>query len=376
MRQRLLIIGLALAVLAGIGVWLAKNLEQVQERNWVGFSGEARRNPWLASERLLERMGMRTAKARSVPELRSLPRDGLLVLPRRLETIHVDEQKKLLAWVEGGGHLVVEAEQPAQADPILDAVGIARKAVKRPRSASVQLAELPGAPHALMVQVGEWRTLEAASTPLLSLKGTQAVWMLQVGHGAGRVSAFTDLGFARNDGIGKLDHADFLWTFLRLEPRAAVVAFFHNPQKLSLLAWLRERAWAVLVAAALLLGAWLWHVAPRFGPIAPDPEPARRRLLDHLRASGRFQWSAGGAAALAEAARESVLRRIHRAHPDFAGLSPPQRAARLMALFGLPADAVQRVLQAAPAQNPAEFTAATSVYQHIHEQLSIAKERP
>jgi hypothetical protein len=305
-----------------------------------------------------------------------LPRDGLLVLPRRLETIHRDEQVKLLAWVENGGHLVVEAELPSQADPLLDVLGVTRKAVKRPRTASIQLADLPGAPHEYMVQVGEWRTLATESPALLRLKGTEAVWLLQVARGAGRVSVFTDLGFARNDGIGKLDHAEFLWAFVRLEPRAGVVAFFHNPQKLSLMAWLREHAWAVLASGSLLLAMWLWSVAPRFGPVAPDPEPARRRLLDHLRASGRFQWSAGGGAALAEAARESVLRRISRAHPDFAGLNAPERAARLQSLFGLPPDAVRRVLQPVAALNPAEFTTATSIYQAIHEQLSIAKERP
>lgn len=374
MKVRLLIGVFVAAGLGALGYWLWNNLEQVTEQTWVGYQGEARRNPWLASERLLARMGARTSPARSVPDLRSLPRDGLLVLPRRLQTLHKDEQMKLLSWVEGGGHLVVEAEVPGQADPLLDELGITRQANKRAPTSGVLLATLPGASREFMVQVGQWRSL-GVEKPVFSLRGTSATWMVQVSRGAGRVSAFTELGMFRNESIGKLDHAEFLWHFVRLEPGASVVSFFHSPQKLSLMAWLREHAWAVLAAAALLLAAWLWHIAPRFGPVAPDPEPARRRLLDHLRASGRFQWSAGGGAALAEAAREAVLRRISRAHPDFAGLNAAERAPWLASIFGLPPEAVQRVLHPAPVSTAAELTAAAGVFQAIHEQLSIAKER-
>ena len=148
------------------------------------------------------------------------------------------------------------------------------------------------------------------------------------------------------------------------------VAVYYQPVRLSLWGFLKEHAAAVLVAGAVLLAAWLWRIAPRFGPIAPDPEPARRRLLDHLRASGRFQWSAGGAATLAEAAREAALRRVARAQPDFAGLSPAERSARLAASFDLPAEEAVRVLR--PVQNlqPASFVSAMRVFQRIHERLA------
>jgi hypothetical protein len=174
----------------------------------------------------------------------------------------------------------------------------------------------------------------------------------------------------RNRSIGQNDHAEFLWQLVRFQPGTGAVFVFDNPQKLSLARWLADNAWAVLAAGALLLVAWLWRVAPRFGPIAPDPEPARRRLLDHLRASGRFQWSAGGAATLAEAAREAALRRVARAQPDFAALGTAERGARLAASFGLPAEEAGRVLR--PAQNlqPAEFIGAMRVFQRIHERLA------
>ena len=179
-----------------------------------------------------------------------------------------------------------------------------------------------------------------------------------------------DFGFMRNLAIGQLDHAEFLWQLVRFQPGTAEVFVFDNPQKLSLVQWLVDNAWAVLAAGAALLLVWLWRIAPRFGPMAPDPEPVRRRLLDHLRASGRFQWSKGGAATLAEAAREAALRRVARAQTDFAALSPAERRDRLAASFDLPAEEAGRVLRPAKDTQPVEFVAAMRVFQRIHERLS------
>jgi hypothetical protein len=206
---------------------------------------------------------------------------------------------------------------------------------------------------------GAFRVQAANATPLVHVK-----------VGRGQATVLNDVGFMRNWGIGSQDHAEFLWQLVRFQPGTAAVSVFDNPQKLSLVRWLADNAWAVLAAGGLLLAVWLWRVAPRFGPIAPDAEPARRRLLDHLRASGRFQWSAGGAATLAEAAREAALRRLARAQTDFAALAPVEQRARIAAQFDLPADEAARVLRRAGSTQPAEFVAAMRVFQRIHERLS------
>ncbi|MSQ55276.1 MAG: DUF4350 domain-containing protein [Betaproteobacteria bacterium] len=374
MTRRMFILPAIVLVLGGGALWLLSNMERVPQRVWVGYKGEARHNPWLAAERLLARMGLAAGRAKSIPDLKALPPDGTLVLPRRLAFINRDEQLKLVQWVEGGGHLIVEAEAPRQPDPLLDALSVARKPVNRKRGSAFVSAQLPGATAPLKVQMGEWLGLEAAS-PMFALKGAEATWLVHLQRGAGRVTAISELGFAGNAAIGKFDHAEFLWQLARLAPGRGAVSFFHSPQKLSLLEWLGENAWAAIAAAALLLAAWLWRVVPRFGPVAPDPEPARKRLLDHLRASGRFQWSSGGGAALAEAARDAALRRVMRAHPDFAALGAAEREARLAAQFGLAPEGVRKVLHPLRDASPEGLTAAASVYQTIHEQLSISKGR-
>ncbi len=360
---------LVAALVLGGAWWFFTNFERAPTTDWVGYPGEARRNSFLAAERLLARMGLEVRHAKTPGELRNLPASGTLILPDRRDSIAPDERRRLLAWVEAGGHLIVEDEAHRRPDPLLDALGVKRKPVPNPGSEGLLEVSLPHAPAPMKVRMHARQTLEAPQA-VVAVRGKAATHLVHFPRGRGRVTVLNDLAFVRNDAIGANDHAEFLWQLTRFQPDAATVAVYDNPQKLSLWRWLRDHAWAAVVAAGGLLALWLWHVAPRFGPLVPDPEPARRRLLDHLRASGRFQWATGGAATLAESAREAAFRRVARTQADFAGLSEREREARLAQAFGLTAEAARRVLR--PARDLAihEFTTAMRVFQRIHERLS------
>lgn len=361
-----------LAGLAAAGaIWFFANYERVPERQWVGPSGEARRNPYLAAERLVARMGVAARHVKTIPELKELPVNGTLVLPDRRDALTPDARLALLLWVENGGHLIVEDEEARLPDPILDAFGVKRTAVTKPpraKPAPVE-AKLPHADRALKVEMHSRQTIEAPQAAV-RVASADATHLLHFERGRGRVTVLNDLEFLRNRAIGRLDHAEFLWQIVRFQPDTPALFVFDNPQKLSLVRWLADNAWPLVAGAALLLALWLWRSASRFGPVAPDPEPARRRLLDHLRASGRFQWARGGGGALLEAAREAALRRVARAYPDFAALGRGAQRDRLVALFGIRPEDAQKVLAAANPRTPAELMTAVGVYQHIQERLA------
>jgi hypothetical protein len=350
-------------------VWFLSNYERVTDKEWVGPSGEARRNQYLAAERLLARMGVPARHVKTIPELKALPVNGALVLPDRRDALTPDARERLLAWVEAGGHLIVEDENHNVPDPVLDALGVRRKPAKPPAKQVPIEATLPHAPAPMKVEMHSLQTLDAPQAKV-RVEGKHATHLVHFERGRGRVTVLNDLEFMRNRSIGRHDHAEFLWQIVRFQPDAPAVFVFDNPQKLSLARWLAENAWAVLAAGGLLLATWLWRVASRFGPVAPDPEPARRRLLDHLRASGRFQWARGGGAALVEAAREAALRRVARAYPDFAGLTRAEQEARLVELFGIRPDDARTVTAPAAPRTPGELMLAVGVYQHIQERLA------
>ena len=337
MRTRAVFVGLALLALAALAAWLVEGIEKVPVTERVPASGEARLRPFLAAERLAERMGMASRELRSLAELDAPAAYAVLLVPNHRPSIDAKRAARLLAWVQDGGHLVVEAEPARMPDPLLDAAGVRRE--RDQRRGIVLRAE------------GEPRFRDGER-------------LLTVARGKGLVTAATSLEFARNSAIGKDDHAALLWRVLTLSHATTLQVFF-RPERLSLWRFLVDNALPALLGAFALLGLWLWRIAPRFGPVAADPPPARRRLLDHLRASGRYLWTEGLRAPLALAARDAALRRLARAQPDFALASAADKAARLAALAGVSIDEAQRFI-AGHAPRGADFIRLAAIARRVH----------
>jgi len=358
-----------LALIGAGGAWFLATHDRVPSKERVGPSGEARLRPFLAAQRFAERMGMRAKELRSLPELDALPAaGGVLLLPARRQALDSQRLVQLLSWVERGGHLILEAEPARLQDPLLDLLGLGREA--------------NSAPKPLAVELGDGRTLKAMLPgPLLSgaarnprvKAGEKHGWKLvSFERGKGLVTAAGSLAFASNNFIGQHDHAELFWHLLELSP-SAELHVFARPQRLSLWRFLQDNAAPVLLAAGALLAFWLWRISPRFGPVAPDAPAARRRLLDHLRASGRYFWTRGLRERLVIAARDAALRRLARAQPDFAVALPAERAARLARLVGVDEQEAARFIAAGGAMRGAGFIRVAHIAQRVHSALEKGK---
>jgi hypothetical protein len=335
------LVPVALLALAVLGVvWFLQNYERVPGKVQVAASGEARLRQFLAAERLAERMGLPSRELRSLADLDAPAAGAVLLMPNHRQAIDAPRAARLLAWVQRGGHLVVEAELLGVADPLLDAAGVRR--------------ERDGKRIVLRAS-GETRFRDGER-------------LVTVARGKGLVTAAASLNFARNAAIGEDGHAALLWRVLTLSPASSLQVFF-RPERLSLWRFLAGNALPVLIGAFALLGLWLWRIAPRFGPVPADPPPARRRLLDHLRASGRYLWTEGLRGQLASAARDAALRRLARAQPDFAVASASEQTARLAALAAVPLDDARRFVAGASPAAPmrgADFMRLAAIAQRVH----------
>lgn len=362
-----LLAGALLLALAGAAVWWWNaTFVRVPDKVWVGPSGEARLRQFLAAERFAERMSMPARELRSLPDVDSLEKDGVLLLPRGRQSLDQPRMEHLLAWVQAGAHLIVEAEPYGVPDPLLDLLSV-RRVQSDYRNSPVLVQFAPD--RALSLPLQGRLSLEPPTGRLL-LRGAidQSVYLASFTRGRGVVTITTSLAFARNGLIGERDHAEALWRLMQLTP-ASHFAVYWQPERLSLWRFLAEHALAAVAAIAALLVTWLWRIAPRFGPVAPDAPPARRRLLDHLRASGRYYWALNLRERLLFAARDAALRRVLRAQPEFAALNPQERAARLASLAGIGADEAQRLLDAGGAIRGAAFILIIQTAQRLHAAL-------
>jgi hypothetical protein len=356
-----LVVPLVFLCAAVLGVvWFLSKFERVPGKEYVPASGEARLRDFLAAERLAARMGMPARELRSLADLDSLPPDGVLLLPNRRQAVDRPRALRLLGWVQRGGHLVAEAEAPGVDDPLLDALGIARERQKAPaKPPPVEFGERR------LSAFFPWRMVLKAPASSRVEAGGQLV---SFARGKGEVTAATSLAFARNDFIGKADNAELFWRLATLTPAASLQVFM-RPERLSLWRFLVEHAAPALAAGFAALALWLWRIAPRFGPVAPDAPPARRRLLDHLRASGRYLWTQGLRGQLAAAARDAALRRLARAQPDFAVAPAAEKARRLAALTGVSTEEAQRFIAAGGALRGADFMRLAAIAQRVHATL-------
>ncbi len=81
-----------------------------------------------------------------------------------------------------------------------------------------------------------------------------------------------------------------------------------------LLQWLWLRAPELGTALLLLVALWLWSRIPRRGPIQPVAEDNNRDYLQHLHASGYFQWRTEQQDTLLTALRQQAQARLNRYH--------------------------------------------------------------
>lgn len=330
MTRRSLLLILGGAVLGLLAWWFTQNFGFDEERVWVGYSGEARINRFFAARLLLEKLGYRVRQKTSLSELNKLAPRGVLLLGATRGNLDPVAVRNLLAWVERGGHLILGAEHSWREDPLLDLLSIEVGEEERAPGPRVDTVTLPDGT-ALRVEL-------TPSPPLIDEEGQaswthefqQAVRILQLERGAGRITIFATLRPFSNRDIGHNDHAELLARLAASDSGEVwIVRYLDAP---SLLEWLWGHAAETLVALGVFVLLWLWRVVLRFGPLRPAPVPDRRSLIEHVRALGRFYADQGLLPRLLQRVRTDAQATFDRAMPELRGAEGSQRlkeAARL-----------------------------------------------
>jgi len=87
MKGRIIAASIVGVVIVLWAAWFLSTHDRVLVQEWVGPSGEARLREFLAAQRFAERMGLEVVEVRSLPELATLPAQGVLLIPLRRQQL-------------------------------------------------------------------------------------------------------------------------------------------------------------------------------------------------------------------------------------------------------------------------------------------------
>jgi len=377
MTNRAIILALV-GVLLGLGAWgFTRNYGFGPERVWVGFSGEARVNPFHAARLLLERLEFKVEQKADFSKLGALPPGAILVLAADRSELDPTSARSLLSWVErDGGQLIIGAERELPHDALLDRINVqatwtAERETKAP-SAQAVIDRLPLAD-------GTQLRVDLLPSPVLhDLDEDADAWrfesrgglrILQFGWGEGQITVFSTLRPFTNAEIGRLDHAELLAQMTQHEDGPGEVFIIRYLESPSFPGWLAEHAPAALVATALFLLVWLWRVVPRFGPLEPSPVPDRKSLLEHIRAVGRFYSDQRELGQLLQLLRADCVELFNRAAPHAQGLDDAARLREAGRMTGVRPRALAHALTAR-ADTPNEFSIAVRTLASFRRRLT------
>ncbi len=374
-RWRAAAIALAgLLVATALGTWFVHNFELREVRTRTAVSPQARRNPFLAAERFLQDLGVDARSVQGRERLRDLPpsTDTLLVNNTTV-ALNPERREQLLAWLHDGGHLLVTASREwnaaaGAADPFLDPFGVRlHRLEEHPGSTASEPIgiEFDGYPRAVHVAFDPRRFLEdAGEEAVAGAAGVHGYHLLQYAAGEGLLTVMSDNAFLRNGQIAEHDHALYL-ALLSGAEQGDTVWLLYDTGMPSLGALLWQHASLALASAALLLLAWAWSRARRFGPACDEPRGARRSLLEHLDAVGHYAWRNDRAVHLGADSRARVLNNWRRRHPGLASAGAERQPAWIAEHARLPAGAVRAALLDEDAGSEREFIARCATLQRL-----------
>jgi hypothetical protein len=351
MSVKKIIIAMLLLAILGIVYMARDKFERVTEEIDIGFKGEARSNSLYASRLFLKAMGIPAEKV-ELYALDNLPAaDTVLVINTHRTTLSTARIDKILRWVEQGGHLLTIAapnylEEDGYKDALQHKLGVSivrayylTNANKQsngenaqneqdetdddqPSTVSVALA---GIDKTYTVAMDSFYPIQSKTQQGEQIQLFNRTFLLNKPYGNGLVSLISDLELIENNWIEEYDHAEFFWQLIHRHHASPRNVWLLNSDDMPpLWQWLWQYASAFIITLLLLSLLWFFGIAQRFGPLIPQPVLDRRRILEHIQASGYFLWQ-HDQQQLIQSSRESVQQKFATLFPAWHQLNQQEQ---------------------------------------------------
>ena len=345
------IIGIALTFTLGL-MWFVKTFDKVAFERHLGYSQEARRNPYLAAELFLKQRNtpLETRQDFNIFDDAVGQFDTVLISGSRIG-MATSHRQKMRRWVEQGGHLVVLATEfyeydfNASRDKFLDELGLryypnSEEDYGYDEDEEEDLARLTfaGFDEESKVRFYPDGYLDDTSGEATFTAGTaDNDQLVQYTLGEGLLTVLVDFSIWNNYRIDQLDHAMLLSQLIGNSPRAWLV---YNRLQPSLFSLMVQHLPLVLTSAGLLSIFLLFGALWRKGPARDDTPPVQREIMQHIAAAGEFAFRADSGQQLLLSLRQSIDQRLRQLVPGFQRLPADKQRLKLSQITGI---AVERL---------------------------------
>ncbi len=336
-------------VVALVVVWFLRTHERVIDTVDLPPRGEAAYNPLYALREALIADGIpaRSRQRLQLADTAPGPQDTVLLYGDPGDLLP-SEIERLLAWVDGGGHLLVRTPLPRRASErrrtggLLDRIGVRTVAG---RTACEPLLVEGEQGHVEFCNGRRFLLVDAEPVLEWGDGREQGLVYARLAHGRGVVDVLADFDFLRNRELRERPHALLARQLLAPNWGRGTVHLVYAASVPPLWRQLLTRGWMAWGPLLLALLAWLWMRTQRLGPVVPAPPVARRALLEHVAASGAHLVRYGRGALLHEAVRDAFYDRLRRRDPLAAALEGQAGIDAIAARTGLSPREVRDALQ-------------------------------
>lgn len=321
----------------------------------VGYRGPARRDAFLAFQRMVQRYAWQVSHMGWTEESGEA---NVLVVPVADVTseLHLREMQ---GWLDRGVHVILwGANAVPSGDDWIEKGGTVEVPEKLAswlqRSVQVELihqeAVRTSPPGGVWTLQGKDYEIGMYSYVSMRYRGKESSGFQQIRIGRGLLSVVSDARMFRNRYLDQLDHPAFVAALLDLEDyREIGVLGIVRGQPPGFLAMLWERAWPVLLGIGLVVVVWLWKNLPRSGPKKVLEEDVEARGYEwHLEALGDFYWRLDKGVGLLQPMRDRLFERAQTLI-QLSGRVDMEPVVWLAQRSGLPEE---RVMAALASENP------------------------
>ncbi|WP_444996791.1 DUF4350 domain-containing protein [Aliikangiella sp. IMCC44359] len=293
-----LILIIIITVFLGM-MWFFNNLTKVSYEKNIGYSEEAKRNPFLAAEFYLKKLNIKFENKQdfSIFDSEIGQYDTILINNSRVG-VSAKQREQMLAWVKQGGHLVLLATEfyeydfNASRDKFLDELGVRYYPFEKESFSSededLTYLTFSGYEKETEIHFHSSGYIDDTSGDASFKGGTDyAEQLIQYDIEEGLVTVLVDFSIWNNQRIDKHDHALFLSQLIGSSEKAWLIS---NRLQPSLLALMIKYAPLVVISFVIILVTILFSQVWRRGASRQDDSASQREIMQHIAAAGEFSY--------------------------------------------------------------------------------------